>query len=285
MKKKSKINEYNDEDSPLISNQKDNNNSTKNDNKKLKYFNDDNIIIPFFKNDKSSRSLRMKITLCWAMLSIFSGFFILKVVFHLSVGRSIFVAVATMTTIGYGPVINSNNYEHLYFLSGYFVLSVFPFTILQAINICDSMQSNAELIHDRINKKINFDKEGDSIILFRNEALFTILASFFILLLLLIIGTITYRYITSDQKNWASSFFNSSATVTTIGYGSFDIENEYGYYLFSLFAILCNFSVSVILSNIGSLIIAAGQNLDDNYIQKEESNYKSVDDRVNIAII
>jgi hypothetical protein len=224
----------------------------------------------------------MKVTLCWAALSVFSGFFILKVVFSMSIGRAFFVSIATITTIGYGPVINSNNIEHLYFLGAYFVFCVMPCTILQVINIYDAIQSNAELVHNRINKKLNFDKEISSILLFRNEALFALFASLFILLFLLLIGTITYRYITSDQNHWADAFFNSAATITTIGYGSFDIENEYGYYLFSLFAILCNCSVSVIIAYIGSIIVAAGQNLDEKYFHRDNSNDDTIE---SIAIL
>ena len=284
---KNKINQYNDEDSPLIamSNIKtvDNKYSTiNNNNNKHKhiYFNEKSYIITLLKNDKKGRSIRATITLCWGLISVlYIGIPILMNSFKYSLERSLFISVASIITIGYGPNLDANDKKDHYFLTGYFILCVFPFTILQIITINDAIQSKAELIHHRINEKItNYQSDGAAaIILFRNEALYILFTSLVILLLLVLIGTIIYRYMTTDQRTWTDALFNCVATVTTVGYGTFNIEKAYAYYIVTLFAIISNYTVSVIIANIGSVLAAASQNLDSG-----ESYNNDID---NIAIL
>jgi hypothetical protein len=286
---KNKINQYNDEDSPLIamSNIKtvdskystiSSNNNNNNKHNKHIYFNDKSYIITLLKNDEKGRSIRATITLCWGLISVlYIGIPILMNSFKYSLERSLFISVASIITIGYGPNLDANDKKDHYFLTGYFILCVFPFTILQIITINDAIQSKAELIHHRINEKITNDKsDGAAIIFFRNEALHILFTSLVILLLLLLFGTIIYRYMTTDQRTWTDALFNCVATVTTVGYGTFNIEKAYAYYIATLFAIISNYTVSVIIANIGSVLAAASQNLDSG----GSNNY----DRDNIAI-
>lgn len=289
-------NMYNDEDSPLIDMRNKDNKyiiTSNNNDKKHNYFSDNSFMIIILKNDSHGRSLRAMITFFWGWLSMLSGFTILITSFKFSVERSLFISVAAILTIGYGPSIDANNKEDHYLLSGYFVLCVLPFTILQAITVYDAMQSNAELIHYRINEKIKINKTIDASVLFRNEVGYAVFKSMFILLLLIIIGTITYRYTTSDQRTWTDAFFNCAATITTVGYGVFNIENVYAYYVLTLFAVFSAYSVNVITVNIGGLVLAATQNLDNNYVIKDMSSNSNsnrdensdYNDRDNIAIL
>ena len=148
-------------------------------------------------NTNTNNNTRATLTLCWGFLSILIGFTFLKTSFKYTIERSLFVAVTSVTTIGYGPVIDANNEEDHFFLTGYFLVCIFPFIGLQMINIYDAMQSNAELIHMRINEKLennsNTNSSNDSIRLFRNEILWTLFGSILIILMLLLIGTVTYR--------------------------------------------------------------------------------------------
>jgi len=45
----------------------------------------------------------------------------------------------------------------------------------------------------------------------------------------------------------AEGFFYAITSATSIGYGSFDVDNDNGYYGIGVYAILCNLSVTGII--------------------------------------
>ena len=116
-------------------------------------FLDTNVYFPhggFFKElfAKDNRFLRLRLCGIWGFMSLILGYFILCWSFDFSSGKAFFIAATTMTTIGYGPLFESNRHHN--FLSYFSLVHVFPFLFLEVLVVNDMCESFADQVKNNI---------------------------------------------------------------------------------------------------------------------------------------
>lgn len=84
-----------------------------------------------FRLDNDGLVARKRFCLLWGICVISVCITTLRYGFGHTYAESFFIAATTVSTIGYGPVLNSNSISDHYFLSLYFILGIFPFAVLQ----------------------------------------------------------------------------------------------------------------------------------------------------------
>ena len=116
------------------------------------YFPTDGIMKELFSRD--NRMLRLRLCAIWGLMSLILGYFILRWSFDYTSGKSFFIAATTLTTIGYGPLFESN--KHHNFLSYFSLFHVMPFLFLELLvsnDMCDSFSDQIKVnIAARITK-------------------------------------------------------------------------------------------------------------------------------------
>ena len=108
------------------------------------YFPTDGIMKELFSRD--NRMLRLRLCAIWGLMSLILGYFILRWSFDYTSGKSFFIAATTLTTIGYGPLFESN--KHHNFLSYFSLFHVMPFLFLELLvsnDMCDSFSDQIKV--------------------------------------------------------------------------------------------------------------------------------------------
>ena len=129
------------------------NNQQANQHTNIGGFLDTNVYFPnggFFKElfAKDNRFLRLRLCGIWGFMSLVLGYFILCWTFDFSSGKAFFIAATTMTTIGYGPLFESNRHHN--FLSYFSLVHVFPFLFLEVLVVNDMCESFADQVKNNI---------------------------------------------------------------------------------------------------------------------------------------
>jgi predicted permease len=236
------------------------------------HFFDTNAYFPdggFFKElfAKDNRFLRLRLCAIWGFMSLILGYFILCWNFDFSSGKAFFIAATTMTTIGYGPLFESNRHHN--FLSYFSLVHVMPFLFLEVLVTNDMCESFADQVKSNIS--IRCHKGSNAHGAFKAELRMAVASCLLLLTVLLLSGAVVYKYF-ADQDEWSEGIFYAITSATSIGYGSFDVDNDNGYYGIGVYAILCNLSVTgIIFPQLASFWVLAGENIEQaKHLQREE---------------
>ena len=203
------------------------------------YFPEDGFMRELFSRD--NKLLRLRLCAIWGVMSLILGYFILHWSFDYTSGKSFFIAATTMTTIGYGPLFESN--KHHNFLSYFSLFHVMPFLFLEVLvsnDMCESFSDQTRRnIAARVARGLTPSKA------FKAELRLAAVSCILLLVILLVSGAVIYKFF-ADQ-DWTEGVFYAITSATSIGYGSFDVDNDNGYYGIGVYAILCNLSVTGII--------------------------------------
>jgi hypothetical protein len=196
----------------------------------------------------------------WGMFSLAVAFAVLKIQYGNSSARSFFVAATTLTTIGYGMSDKDSSTSTYPFLSVFFVFFVLPFSFFQSVVFIDAAFASAGQLSTRIAARCR--RGSNAAAAFVAEFWSTMAVTAALLSSLLVLGTVCYSYF-GKQTSWRRGIFYAITSATTIGYGSFEVNNDYGYWAVGLFAITCNYAVAgLAFPSLAAFFVAAEENID-----------------------
>lgn len=115
-------------------------------------------------------------------------------------------------------------------------------TINVAIVGNDEMNIQSAMLNQRIATRCRRGVNASAA--FITEFWSTALFVGFVYVVLLVGGTICYRYF-ADQKLWGRGAFYSIASATTIGYGNIDVDNDTGYFAIGVYNIACSYCMQM----------------------------------------
>ena len=232
------------------------------------FFPDNSLIRIIFLRSAVGQKVRGRLCLGWGLMSLGFAFAVLKVYYKNTSARSFFIATTTLTTIGYAMSEKDANTADYPFLSVFFLFFVLPFSFLQSVVFLDSVSASAALLGTRIAARCRRGNNASAS--FVAEFWSSMAVTSGLLAGLLFLGTICYSYF-GKLTSWRKGVFYAITSATTIGYGSFEVQNEYGYWAVGLFAITCNYAISIIFPNIAAFFVVAGDNVDKvSRIRQEE---------------
>jgi Ion channel len=166
----------------------------------------------------------------------------------------------TITTIGYGPLVDAEDDSDHNFFSVYFMGFVLPFLFIQLVVAYDAITINTTELSDRIKSRCrrNGDTPGQA---FVRELFLAVVQTVLLLWLLISLGTVCYRYFAEEEDQWHDGVFYAITSATSIGYGSFDVDNDIGYYAIGVYAIACNYTIGLIFPKLACFFTCASENI------------------------
>ena len=224
------------------------------------FFPESSLIRVIFLRSPLGQKVRARLCMGWGMFSLAVAFAVLKIQYGNSSARSFFVAATTLTTIGYGMSDKDSSTSTYPFLSVFFVFFVLPFSFFQSVVFIDAAFASAGQLSTRIAARCR--RGSNAAAAFVAEFWSTIAVTAALLSSLLVLGTVCYSYF-GKQTSWRRGIFYAITSATTIGYGSFEVNNDYGYWAVGLFAITCNYAVAgLAFPSLAAFFVAAGENID-----------------------
>ena len=212
---------------------------------------------------------RARVCIGWGLFSLSLAFAVLKIYYQNTSARAFFIATTTLTTIGYAMSDKDGQTTDYPFLSVYFLFFVLPFSFMQSLVFIDATYSSSVQLNTRIAARCR--RGVNAAQAFVAEFWSTMAVTAILLSFLIFLGMVCYSYF-GKSTSWKKGIFYAITSTTTIGYGSFEVENDYGYYAVGVYAISCNYVVSIIFPSIASYFIVASENIEKvNRIRKEET--------------
>lgn len=237
------------------------------------FFAENSLLRVVFLRSLVGHKIRSRICVGWGLFSLGLAFAVLKVHYGNTSARSFFVATTTLTTIGYGMSDKDGDTSDYPFLSVFFMFFVLPFSFFQGIVFIDASYASATQLSTRIAARCR--RGNNAAAAFVAEFWSTMAVTSVLLSCLLFLGMVCYSYF-GKNTSWRKGIFYAITSATTIGYGSFEVTNDYGYWAVGLFAITCNYVVSLVFPSLAAFFIVAGDNVDKvARIRREEAQLSS----------
>lgn len=237
------------------------------------FFAETSYLRTIFLRSAVGHKMRARMCLGWGLFSLALAFAVLKLHYKNTSARSFFIASTTLTTIGYAMSSQDGATADYPFLSVFFLLFVWPFSFLQSVVYIDATYSNSTQLNTRIAARCRRGYNAASAFIAELWAALTMTC--LLILFLLILGTLCYSYF-GKLTSWRKGIFYAITSATTIGYGSFEVENDYGYYAVGLYAIACSYTIGVIFPSLAAFFIVAADNIEKvGRIRKEEEALSS----------
>lgn len=223
------------------------------------FFSESSLVRYLFTRSAIGHKTRARVCLGWGLFSLSLSFAVLKVYYQNTSARAFFIATTTLTTIGYAMSDKDNSTADYTFLSVFFLFFVLPFSFLQSIVFIDSTYASSTQLNTRIAARCR--RGVNAAQAFVAEFWNTMAATAALLCLLVFLGMICYSYFGKDTS-WRYGIFYAITSTTTIGYGNFKVQNDYGYYAVGVYAISCNYVISIIFPSLASYFIVASENIE-----------------------
>ena len=229
--------------------------------------------------------MRARVTLGWGLFSIALGFAVLRIYYEYSPARSFCLVATTLTTIGYSvSEKDSTSATADYpFLSVYFLFFVLPFSFFQSVTYIDATYAASIQLNTRIAARCRRGYVAAAA--YVTEFWATLAVTTVLLFLLLFLGTLCYSYF-GKLTTWRKGVFYAITSATTIGYGSFEVQDEYGYYAVGVYALACNYVVSIVFPSLAAFFVVAAENVERvSKIRREEETHSKFRRDIDSAIM
>jgi len=249
------------------------------------FFSENSFLRILFLRSSVGHKMRARVTLGWGLFSIALGFAVLRMYYEYSPARSFCLAATTLTTIGYSvSEKDSTSATADYpFLSVYFLFFVLPFSFFQSVTYIDATYAASIQLNTRIAARCRRGYVAASA--FVTEFWATLAVTTVLIFVLLFLGTLCYSYF-GKLTTWRKGVFYAITSATTIGYGSFEVQDEYGYYAVGVYALACNYVVSIVFPSLAAFFVVAAENVERiSKIRREEESQNKFRRDVDSAIM
>lgn len=223
------------------------------------FFSESSLLRYLFMRSMIGHKTRSRVCMGWGLFSLALSFAVLKLYFQNTSARAFFIATTTLTTIGYAMTDKDGQTTDYSFLSVFFLFFVLPFSFLQALVFIDNTYASSALLSTRIAARCR--RGVNAAQAFVSEFWSTMAVTAALLCFLIFLGMVCYSYFGKDTS-WRYGIFYAITSTTTIGYGNFEVENDYGYYAVGVYAISCNYVISIIFPSLASYFVVASENIE-----------------------